>query len=71
MSAAHALNGYRDAQVYIRNRKLHQEKRLSILESVMNAVKDWFHDPFFWELYEAERTVVSASEMNKLYEKWG
>lgn len=77
MSAVHALNGYREAQI-INKRK---EARRNTVTSLFSAVKtalakislaDWFNDPFFWELYEAQRDSGNAAAMDRLIEeRWG
>ncbi len=76
MSAVHALNGYREAQIINKRRELRRNLFTSLFTMVKQALVrlslvDWFNDPFFWELYEAQRDGGNAAAMDHLIEKWG
>ena len=60
MSAVHALNGYREAQIINKRKELRRKAVHSLVSTVKMALAkqvpaDWFRDPFFWELYDAQR----------------
>lgn len=67
--AAYVLDGYRE--VADRQRKLDEQraKRASFVRKAAGAVRDWFADPFFWDLYEAERSD-DLQAMTRLYGKY-
>ena len=76
MSAVHALNGYREAQIINKRKELRRKAVHSLVSTVKMALAkqvpaDWFRDPFFWELYDAQRSGSGAAEINQLFEKWG
>jgi hypothetical protein len=76
MSAVHALNGYREAQIINKRKELRRKAVHSLVSTVKLALAkqvpaDWFRDPFFWELYDAQRSGSGAAEINQLFEKWG
>ena len=55
MSAVHALNGYREAQIINKRKELRRKAVQSLVSTVKMALAkqvpaDWFRDPFFWEL---------------------
>lgn len=43
----------------------------SRMAAAKRALVYWFYDPFFWELYEAQRDGGNAAEINRIFEKWG
>ena len=76
MSAVHALNGYREAQIINKRKDLRRNAVSSLLSAIRTALAkealaDWFRDPFFWAIYDAQRNGSNAAEMNQLFEKWG
>ena len=76
MSAVHALNGYREAQIINKKKELRRNAVHSLgltvkMALAKQALADWFRDPFFWAIYDAQRNGSNADEMNLLFEKWG
>ena len=71
MSAVHALNGYREAQINNKRKELHRSASTSMFSKVRAALADMFYDPFCWEFYVTLRDGGNAAELNRLFEEWG
>ena len=70
MSAVHALNGYREAQINNKRKELRRSASTSMFSKVRAALADWF-DPFCWEFYVAMKDGGNAAELKRLFEEWG
>ena len=76
MSAVHALNGYREAQIINKRKELRRKAVHSLVSTVKmalakQALANWVYDPFCWEFYVTLRDGGNAAELNRLFEEWG
>ncbi len=69
MAAAQAVSGYRQVTNIHRTGKADKAGLTEILRNAVCSVRDWFADPFFWDLYEAERSADSHA-MSDLYRRY-
>lgn len=67
--AAYVLSGFREAAADEMNRRTRRANRASFMAKAAGAVRDWFVDPLFWDLYDAERSD-DLQAMTKLHNRY-
>ena len=45
-----------------------KEKR-PLFRQFLTGIKEWFQDPVFWAVYDAQRTL-DVKQLNGLYDHW-
>ena len=67
--AAYVLNGFREAAGSEMQRLERNARHASFVSRAAGAVRDWFADPLFWDLYDAERSE-DLQAMTKLHNRY-